>query len=85
MKREKIVDIVGTYIRQEFGVEANDSRLSDDIDLFENGIVDSVGIVGLISFIEQKFDLRFDEEMLYDDRFSSLNGIAGIISELKSY
>lgn len=83
MTNEEIISVVSRYIISEFRIGENDSSLNEEIDLFENGFVDSVGIVRLISFMEEKFGIKFSEETLYDDRFSSLNGLANIISELK--
>ena len=35
----------------------------DDLDLLQNGVVDSLGLVGLLAEVEERFDIELD----YDD------------------
>ena len=50
--------------------------LSPDEDLFDNGVLDSMGIVELIAFCEQKYGITFDLSMVSEETFSSLNRLA---------
>ncbi|HXT10450.1 MAG TPA: phosphopantetheine-binding protein [Candidatus Angelobacter sp.] len=39
-------------------------KVTDDFDLFEQGIVDSVGVLNLISDVEKAFDVKLDMEQM---------------------
>ena len=42
----------------------NPADLTDDVDLFKQGVLDSMGIIEMISAVEQKFGLTVDFEGL---------------------
>jgi acyl carrier protein len=44
-------------------------------DFFDKGIIDSTGVIELVSFIEEKFDISVDDDELIPENLSSLNKI----------
>lgn len=50
---------------------------------FEAGLIDSFGIIELIEDIESEFNINFQENNFQDRRFSTIQGLAEIIEELK--
>ena len=50
---------------------------------FEVGLIDSFGIIELIEAIESEFNINFKEDNFQDRRFSTIQGLAKIIEELK--
>jgi len=50
---------------------------------FEAGLIDSLGVIELIESIETEFNLKFTEENFQDRRFSTINGLAAIIQQIK--
>ena len=54
---------------------------SPDIDLFETGVLDSMGFVELLLQLEQEFGLRVALDDLEIDNFRSLRKIAGYVAE----
>jgi len=50
-------------------------NLSNDDSLLEKGIIDSVRMLELISFLEEKFQIRVEDEDLYPENFDSLTAI----------
>ena len=44
-------------------------------DFFDKGIIDSTGVIELVSFIEEKFDLSVDDDELIPENLSSLKKI----------
>lgn len=67
------------YIRTQFSVSPSDPGFGPEADLFEEGYVDSVGIVELLEFLGQEFAVEIAEEDLLSDDFSTLYGIARIV------
>lgn len=80
---DQLADAIHGFIRQTADVEADDTDLSHTVDLFDAGYVDSAGIVALTAFIEQTFDIFLDDEVLFDPRFATINGIVEIIGSLQ--
>jgi len=66
--------ILREFISENF-LFGNGQALEDDTNLFENGIIDSTGIIELISFLEMKFKISIEDEELITDNFSNLNSI----------
>ena len=52
---------------------------SPDVDLFETGLVDSIGIVELILALEDRFGISLPMENLELDDLRSVGRIAGLI------
>jgi D-alanine--poly(phosphoribitol) ligase subunit 2 len=51
----------------------------DDGNLFDMGIIDSVGLISCIVFIEEEFQLKIPDEDLLPTNFSSIKKIANYI------
>ena len=58
--------------------------LGDDDRLLEKGVIDSMSIVEMISFIEQEFGVTAMEEEISEANFGSLAGIARFVAERRS-
>lgn len=48
---------------------------SDDESLTANGVIDSLAIFRLVSFLEETFELRVADEEIVNDNFKSVNDI----------
>ena len=70
------------FIREQFMVSDDDHRFSATTDLYENGFVDSVGVVELLAFIGEEFGVEIPEELLLSKDFSNVDGIARIVDRL---
>jgi acyl carrier protein len=68
------------FIRDQFSVSPTDPEFNREVDLFERGYLDSVGYVELLEFLSQEFGVEVPDEDLLDDDFSSITGIARIVS-----
>ncbi|MDP2630431.1 MAG: acyl carrier protein [Candidatus Uhrbacteria bacterium] len=63
------------------------ARISGDIgpdqSLIETGIVDSFGLISLISFLEEAFEFRVLAEDLNQENFETLNTICQFVQKKK--
>ena len=50
-----------------------------DVDVFEEGLLDSLGLVMLVSEIEERFGLRIPFETLEIDEFRTVRSLARIV------
>jgi D-alanine--poly(phosphoribitol) ligase subunit 2 len=55
----------------------------EELNYFEAGWIDSLGIIELITEIEDCFKIRFSPKDFQDRRFSTIGGLAQIIKEKK--
>jgi acyl carrier protein len=79
-----IADGLEAFVRNQFKVNSNDSGFTREADLFDRGYVDSVGIAELLEYLRQAFDVEIREEDLFSEEFSSINGIARIVSRTRA-
>jgi D-alanine--poly(phosphoribitol) ligase subunit 2 len=68
------------YIKQEF-LRNPKAEINEDVDLFSSGIVDSLGVLQLVGFIEERLNVNLpDEEVMYDN-FSSVRVIVDYLEK----
>ena len=54
------------------------------MDVFDTGLIDSMGLIELVAAIESKFNFKFTSESLQDPKFKTIEGISEIILKNKS-
>lgn len=72
---------IKTFIIENF-LFGNTDGLNDDTSFLEEGIIDSTGILELITFLEEEFSIKVDDEELIPENLDSINNIAAFL-ELK--
>ena len=77
-----IKGIIHRYVFKQYRVEDEDA-FGDTVNLFEEGIIDSLGAFDVAAFLESTFKVRFTEEHFFDKRFRSIEGMASLIAEIK--
>ena len=64
----------------ELDLNLDVENIDENASLFEDGLnVDSLGIVELISLLEEKFNIQFDENDLSPEYFSNLKSLANLV------
>lgn len=53
----------------------DDSRLQEDTQFLESGIIDSTGVLELVGYLENAFGIRIEDDEIVPDNLNSLNGI----------
>lgn len=54
--------------------------IDNSTDLFETGILDSLGIVLLLAFIDEKLEIKLNMETLEADKFRTIDSIIEFLS-----
>ena len=80
---EGIRTAVVAFIREELSY-GQDAPMDDDRDLIATGVLDSLNLLRLVSFLEKKFKLQVDDEDLAPQNFKSLKAITEYVSRQKS-
>lgn len=66
------------FIFDKFPV-ARKRQLGEDTSLLEAGIVDSIGILEIVAFIEQTFSITVSDDDLIPENFGSISGMAAFV------
>ncbi len=61
-----------------------DNDLKDDSSFLEEGIIDSTGVLELIEFLEEEFDIQIDDEDMIPENLDSLNNLEKFLRKLLS-
>lgn len=56
------------------------AALDDDASLLDRGIVDSTGMLDIILFIEETFDIKVEHNEMLPDNLDSINRIANFVT-----
>ncbi|MEU1763133.1 phosphopantetheine-binding protein [Micromonospora sp. NPDC005652] len=69
---------VREYIVNSF-LLGEDDGLSDTASLLEQGVVDSLGLVELVLFVEEEFEISLEEEELTNENLDSIERVSRLV------
>ena len=78
---QQIRDTVRSFIDDEL---AQDDDVADDTPLIEREIMDSTGILTVIGFLEDEFDIFIDADDVSVDHFRTVSAIAQLVRAKQS-
>ena len=82
MSDQVVLDQVKRIVIEDLDLNLTYEDLDETIPLFEEGLaLDSVILVELISFIEKRFNIQLEEDLLNMETFRNLQSIARVIRE----
>jgi len=58
--------------------------LSDDTPLLEAGIIDSLGVLDVVAFLEGKFSIKVEDDDLVPDNFGSILRLSAFVEKKQS-
>jgi acyl carrier protein len=59
-------------------------KIKDNTQLFEDGIFDSMGLLSLISFLDDEFGVKTDDAELNEENFASVEAITLFVERKKA-
>ncbi len=71
-----------TYIQSELA-KGRKAEIHPEDDLLSEGILDSLGILQLVSFIEETFDVEVDDEDVVLENFMTITALNDFIQSKK--
>ena len=75
----EIQEQIRQYILENFMYSDDASALTNDRSLIDSGIMDSTGVLELVGFIEETFEVQVDDTELVPENFDSVDKITGYI------
>lgn len=79
--KDKIQEILLTYLCRQFMVEVEDIDLEKS--LVDTGIIDSMGLIEIASFIHTSFGFKVEEHDMNRENFGSVLRIVSFIDRKK--
>jgi acyl carrier protein len=73
-------DRVRTFVVENF-LFGEGEDLKDDTSFLDEGIIDSTGILELVDFLEEEFEISIDDEELIPENLDSLNNVSAYVDK----
>lgn len=72
---EKIKTKIRSFIIDNF-LFGDDNGLKEETSFLDEGIIDSTGVLELVTFLEDEFEIEVEDEELIPENLDSINNIA---------
>lgn len=76
--------VVRKYILENFLFTEDESELKNTDSFLDSGIIDSTGILEVINFLEEDFNLQVDDDEMIPENLDSVNNVLAFISKKQS-
>ena len=74
---------IRSFILEKFPTSRK--RVLNDADpLLESGIIDSLGVLDVVGFLEKDFAIKIEDEELTPDNFGSIERLASFVGQKRS-
>ena len=74
-------DLIYNFITETFLSRNPSQDFSDDTSLIESGIIDSLGIIKTLDFIERQFGFKVPEQDVIPEYFDNIRTIASYVEQ----
>jgi acyl carrier protein len=75
---------IKAFIVEEFMPDVPVEDLEDDFDLLTGGVVDSLGLLKVVAWLEDEFDIAVDDSELGPDSFRTVAAIKEYVDAARS-
>ena len=78
MSTGKIAENIQTFVFDKIP-KARKLKVGMDEQLLENGLIDSLGILDVVTFLEEEYKILVDDEEMTPENFQSINLMANYV------
>jgi acyl carrier protein len=71
------------FIVEEFMPDVPAEELDDDFDLLTGGVVDSLGLLKVVAWLEDEFDIGVDDSELGPESFRTVAAIKAFVDQAR--
>jgi acyl carrier protein len=75
---------IRSFILRKFP-SARKRNLDDVVPLLESGIIDSLGVLDLVGFLEQTFEMKIDDDDLTPENFGNIERVVAFVQKKNSH
>ena len=76
----ELSETIRQFIIENFLFE-EDETLHEDTSFLESGIIDSTGILELVTFLEETFDITVEDEELIPENLDSIGNVVNYLQK----
>jgi len=76
----EIADRTRAYVRENFLYMRPDWPLQDEDPLFGGGVIDSIGVIELVAFLQKEFGCTLEEDEITERNLGSVGAIARFLA-----
>lgn len=80
MHDQSVINTVRAYVSENFLYARPDVVLGDNDALLERGIIDSMGVMELVTYIDGQFGVIAEDDEITEENFGSLGAIARFVA-----
>jgi acyl carrier protein len=72
--------VVRAFIATRLAPAAGRTEITDDEDLIDTGVVNSLGIFQLVAFLEERFQMSIGDEQITPENFGTIDRIERMVA-----
>jgi len=69
---------IKSFILENF-LFGNDEGLTDETSFLEEGIIDSTGVLELVTYIEEEFNIKIEDDELIPENLDSIDNVTAFL------
>ena len=70
---------VRQFVIENFVFESDNRDFSNDDSFFDTGLLDSMGVLTLVEFVKEKYEIAVEDDELLPENWDSVNRIANFV------
>jgi len=74
---------LATFIQKHLVGDDRGISIADDTPLIERGIVDSIGLMQIVGFLEERVGVRVSDDDVIPDNFETVSAIVQLVATLQ--
>jgi acyl carrier protein len=83
MDEKVVTEQIRNFIGQKFPL-ARRRNINDADNLLESGVIDSLGVLEIVNFLNDQFALNIEDDDLTPENFQSIHSIAGFVEKRRA-
>ncbi len=76
-----VQDELINFIRENFIAGRSDAEIGFEDSLIDGGIIDSTGVLELVTFIEEKYGINVEDEELVPENLDSVKNLVAFLGQ----
>jgi acyl carrier protein len=74
-----IAESIESFLLEELGADVRRQSLDHDADLIEGRVIDSLAILKLVTFLEERCGVKVADEDVVPENFQSINSLVAFV------
>jgi acyl carrier protein len=79
-----IGDELRTHLRDAYAPDVPLEEITDDLDVLHSGVVDSLGVLRLMAWLDQRYDIALSNADISLDDFRTISTMSALVEREKS-